>query len=161
LNGDVRVWDVDLRQPVRLHLEDSVHYSMKATYDADIEWQALFPGDGLFELEGDLYTTSMFHQLRCLDTLRKDFTALQSSSFNQTSNHTLARHCLNYLRQMILCRSDLHLGPLLGVRRNVHPDALICRDWSLVYSRLALVQSSSKHDDGEIQLPYSEFPLNQ
>ena len=78
----------------------------------------------------EVYTVMLFHQLRCLDIIREDFVLTAGSS-------PLARHCLNYLRQTILCHPDLRLE---SVRRSegqkpttTREYEAVCRDWSSVY----------------------------
>ena len=50
----------------------------------------------------------------------------------------LSRHCLNYMRQMVLCRADLALDPVLGrgTEARVRPDTNQCVDWRRVYQEL-------------------------
>jgi hypothetical protein len=139
-------------KPVRMFVEDTpLRYSTvhASNHNPDAEWQLLFPGDGLFELDGQIYTMSMFHQLRCLNVLRKhyitSFTTGVVPPQNESTYHQPIRHCFNYLRQMILCRSDLWIVPVIGNYARLHPtDAYICRDWELVYHRLERWQASSR-----------------
>ncbi|KAG2151243.1 uncharacterized protein EDB93DRAFT_1103191 [Suillus bovinus] len=94
--------------PALMAFEDSVHYQMN-TEDGRAEWASLTPGNGLVylgEQRGHPFSISMFHQLRCLDILREDIVRANSSA-------ALSRHCLNYLRQMIMCRSDAQLENIL------------------------------------------------
>ncbi|KAK7452701.1 hypothetical protein VKT23_012103 [Stygiomarasmius scandens] len=84
-----------------------------------------------------VFTTTMFHQLRCLDILR--------SAMN---NHyhaeavppmpELAQHCLNYIRQTITCTGDVHISDTLCYHGHpeVREDPLICRDWTRAYEAL-------------------------
>ena len=75
------------------------------------------------------YTVALFHQLKCLDIIRRDLT---DSSLKAPSQ--LAGHCMNYLRQMILCKANTRLEsvkhPLGAVERTY---AATCKDWELVY----------------------------
>ena len=51
-------------------------------------------------------------------------------------NALLARHCMNYLRQMILCRADTRLEPVrspIGHARTMSEVTHVCQDWSTVY----------------------------
>ncbi|THU89928.1 hypothetical protein K435DRAFT_277542 [Dendrothele bispora CBS 962.96] len=131
-----QIWTVGLGKPVKLYLEDSVHYEAYHSEVSDVEWGALAPGNGMIYLgeSHEPFSLSMFHQLRCLNILRDDLSSAGYMS-NRTPSH-MGQHCFNYLRQMILCSSDLHLTPLLGYRRNSHPDAFICRDWHTVYQKV-------------------------
>lgn len=80
----------------------------------------------------------MFHQVRCLDILRD---ILVEYYLDQSPNATykqpgLAHHCMNYLRQTVMCRADVRLenvraasGPHLTVPSVTHS----CKDWTVVY----------------------------
>lgn len=54
-------------------------------------------------------------------------------------NHVLIRHCLNYLRQMILCRGDTLLEMVQDpVSSRVDKFGVYqCRDWAVVYDTAA------------------------
>ncbi|KAG1798716.1 hypothetical protein EV424DRAFT_1332873, partial [Suillus variegatus] len=75
---------------------------------------------------GRLFGVSMFHQLHCLQMIRL-------ALINGPNDHS--GHCLNFLRQAILCNSDTTLDPRLGVTH-------ICRDWSQVYAYIEENQRS-------------------
>ena len=68
----------------------------------------------------------MFHQMHCLQKIRDAIIQ------GDPNHHT--RHCLNLLRQVVLCTSDTTLDPLntphgtdgVGVMH-------VCRDWEKVY----------------------------
>jgi hypothetical protein len=83
----------------------------------------------------------MFHQLRCLNVLRVAF-------INGPDAHT--GHCLNFLRQAVLCASDITLDPLI-----VNPDGTMtstdgvgathmCRDWTQVWAYVMENQEGPK-----------------
>jgi hypothetical protein len=73
---------------------------------------------------------AMFHQMHCIQTLRNNIVGAP------VNHHT--RHCLNVLRQAVLCGSDITLDAInkpngtngLGM---VH----VCRDWRKVYDFVA------------------------
>lgn len=122
-------------------VENSAHYQLD-TAEGIEEWAQLVPNGGIIHLPGDsqTYTISMFHQLRCLDILR---TAVVNANTNDTKPDRLTRHCLNYIRQMILCRSDLFLE---NVRDPHGPHAVdltsvrMCKDWRKVYESSSRAQ---------------------
>ena len=69
----------------------------------------------------------MFHQMHCLQRIRNAIV------HGDPGYHT--RHCLNLLRQVILCASDITLDPI-----NIGTDGTdrvgvvhVCRDWEKVY----------------------------
>lgn len=128
-----RTFPVGKLATVRMNIEDTVHFSL----ENDADWDALTPGDGLVYLGEDAqpFTPSMFHQLRCLNIIRKAVVELEASGTNETVIPSdLSYHCVNYLRQMVLCRGDLELDPVLGKPfPNVFPDSYQCKDWTQVY----------------------------
>jgi len=74
---------------------------------------------------------SMFHQLRCVNVVREQLVVPKRARHAE-----LAQHCMNYLRQMILCRGDSFLEPyqypsrISGVDSN---PVRQCWDWEVVY----------------------------
>jgi Mycotoxin biosynthesis protein UstYa len=125
-----------------MNIEPTKHYQLSG-HNADAEWAALAPHNGIIRLgpHRQPYSISLFHQLRCLDILRRDI-IVESESFppgeDTTSSSKLSRHCLNYMRQMVLCRADLALDPVLGrgLEARVRPDTNQCVDWRRVYEEL-------------------------
>ncbi|KJA15121.1 hypothetical protein HYPSUDRAFT_149575 [Hypholoma sublateritium FD-334 SS-4] len=125
---------------VRSHFENSTHYQISRD---DEEWSRLIPGDGTVHLTSPIsdtqeYTVSIYHQLKCLNIIRKNIVEvehrqLQEPVFNAIT--PLTQHCINYLREMVLCRSDLDLETVAG-----RPKADIilyqyqCWDWEAVYT---------------------------
>ncbi|THU96043.1 hypothetical protein K435DRAFT_778744, partial [Dendrothele bispora CBS 962.96] len=133
--------------PVRLPLEESVHYSTSHSPATDAEWSALTPGDGLLYLGSPprVYTTTMFHQLRCLDILRGAMNANYHAEILPEMSD-LAKHCLNYVRQTITCAGDVHMSETLCHHGHpeVREDPLICRDWTMAYE--ALERNQREHE---------------
>lgn len=156
-----RTWDIGYLPPIRMNIEPTKHYQLSG-YNADAEWAALAPHDGIIHLgpHRQPYSVSLFHQLRCLDIIRRDIvavdwdsdseeslppkdedhdTAVAAAAASSTSKFkSLSRHCLNYMRQMVLCRADLALDPVLGrgLEARVRPDTNQCVDWRRVYEEL-------------------------
>lgn len=120
---------------------ETVHYQLDGPGSND-DWDALVPGGGIVYL-GDNYephSVSMFHQLSCLQTIRAELVRTKETGLPPNK---LARHCLNYLRQMALCRSDLALEFTVGYPHvEVFPDTYVCRDWRKVYGELAKNQDA-------------------
>ncbi len=119
-----------------LVIEDTVHYHPNAS----AEWHSLFPaGTGGFVKLGPqnrLFGVSMFHQLHCLDKMRRAVVSVPSSEWE--SWHT--QHCLNYVRQMLLCAANMRLEPVIMEKgkgkEGLKVDGLglehRCRDWSVL-----------------------------
>ncbi|KAF9055674.1 hypothetical protein BJ165DRAFT_436304 [Panaeolus papilionaceus] len=110
------------------------------TMDTDIgaaEWDAAVPGDsGVVYLGPDKqpFTVSLMHQLKCLDILRQE-TLREREPGEKPSE--LGRHCLNYVRQMVLCRGGLEIESF-DHANHVHPvdwhGIYECKDWEAVYN---------------------------
>ncbi|KAJ7744018.1 hypothetical protein DFH07DRAFT_749651 [Mycena maculata] len=76
---------------------------------AAAQWAALIPeSGGLVRMgsENELFMVSMYHQLSCLDIIRRDYV---EGSVGKAGTSSVTHHCLNYIRQMILCRGDRRL----------------------------------------------------
>ncbi|KAJ7573112.1 hypothetical protein C8J56DRAFT_805275, partial [Mycena floridula] len=103
-----------------------------------------FPGDGLVYFDNKPFTLAMFHELRCLNIIRKADVALVASETNETIEATdLGYHCMNYMRQMVLCRGDLQLDQVWGkLNPNVYPERHQCQDWTAVYLEVSKNQRS-------------------
>ncbi|KAG1732944.1 hypothetical protein EDB19DRAFT_1239491 [Suillus lakei] len=129
--------------PVLMAFEDSVHYQIN-TEDGRAEWASLIPGGGLVYLgeQHHPFSISMFHQLRCLNILREDIVGANS-------NAALSRHCLNYLRQMVMCRGDAQLENILGSTENssqvfVQPGSYVCSNWNVVLEEVKKNQAAAE-----------------
>lgn len=127
-----RTWDIGPIEPVFMTFESSLQYG---------NWSAsLGEEGGIIRLGKDKerYSISMFHQLRCLDIIGNDIIVANAtdSKLGAAVPGQMTQHCMNYLRQMVLCRADLRLesarnpyGPRIAVSDVTHT----CRDWNAVY----------------------------
>ena len=132
-------WELSL-EPAWISRENTVHYTFNTRY-ADEEWNTTLPSGGtLLHLGPDLkpFTLGMFHEIRCLNIIRKTLAAYYAdeSEDSHIQNPQLAHHCMNYLRQMVLCRRSLRLQSVRASRGN-HVTAWdvtdTCLDWTMVY----------------------------
>ena len=137
-----------------------MHYPLLG-YASDAEWFALagsaygyvrlnapsnssctqpLDADGSSSLKCDktanrMFVVTMFHEMHCLRLLNLAF----DPSDPVGEGHI--KHCLNYLRQMILCDADLTLEPADWEKQlseggddlNRQGSTHICRDWETVY----------------------------
>ncbi|KAF8207227.1 hypothetical protein K438DRAFT_1714149 [Mycena galopus ATCC 62051] len=136
-----RIWPIKWPEnQVLIPIHDTVRYQLD-TEDGAAEWRASAE-DGTIYLGEQCrpFSISMFHQIRCLDILRKTLVSVQlrnSSYIQDTEDRDLPRHCMNYLRQMVFCRSRPYLDPVLGYPQpNAHPDTDQCPDWNAVYEEV-------------------------
>lgn len=127
-------WPIQVGE-VMMELGNTVRYSITTPEGAE-EWKQLVPGDGLVYLgpEKRPFSISMLHQLRCLDIIREGLTGVRGPS--DAESWELVRHCMNYERQMILCRDDAFLEPFndaSNIRSVDEYGVAECRDWGDVY----------------------------
>ncbi|EPQ55046.1 hypothetical protein GLOTRDRAFT_41860, partial [Gloeophyllum trabeum ATCC 11539] len=125
-----------------IFVANTVHYQINTT-DAPDEWASLFPrGGGYVHLgeEQRPFLLSMYHQLYCLRHL-KDTIATPSEQ-KTGSQLGRAQHCLNYIRQAILCEPSLRLEPEserirdAGLPAGIDGLELVhsqCRDWTVAF----------------------------
>lgn len=126
--------------PVVHWVGDTVHYQLERTKESDEEWDRLLPSGGhLVHVQSDdsvspeTFTVTLFHQLKCLDVLRKEYICrTERQSCSETD--ALAQHCLNYLRQSILCNLDSGLESTRNVQGLVTRGYdTVCKDWTKLY----------------------------
>ncbi|PBL00268.1 hypothetical protein ARMGADRAFT_1072639 [Armillaria gallica] len=141
--NSVAVWDIGPLPLVLMDVEDTINYQLNSTDYNNAQWSALAPGGGIVYLDPDHtpYLPSFFHQLRCLDTLRSAYISQEVGEGRQdVIEAAVARHCLNYLRQMLFCRSDLNLESVISVEHGHHAvgrrRTQTCQDWRVVYEEL-------------------------
>jgi hypothetical protein len=124
----------DLAQ-VTMTMEESRHYAVVGP-DAHDEWASNSPvGYGYIRLGPEYrgFSIAMFHELHCLHVIRL---VLAGSNKTHTLGHM--QHCLNYLRQFILCSPSLVLEPADSLTRDFETDRVgathVCLDWSQMYT---------------------------
>ncbi|KAF7299742.1 hypothetical protein HMN09_00980100 [Mycena chlorophos] len=130
---------------IALEVEDSENYGL-SNFNSYADWRStdLFPkSNGFVHLgpEGRTFGLAMFHQMHCLQRIREALVQ------GDPGHHT--RHCLNLLRQTVLCASDTTLDPM---NREHGTDGLgvvhVCRDWRKVYSFVAQNQLEHANKTG-------------
>ncbi|KAL6306351.1 hypothetical protein BKA93DRAFT_154222 [Sparassis latifolia] len=125
-----------IKRPVQMQLDYSLHYSLNASH----AWAALVPRDGLIYLgqEHKPFMVSMLHQLRCLGIINEQLLVARDDR-----HEDILHHCMNYLRQMTLCRCDTFLDPYQYPSKilalNPHP-VRRCQDWQAVYEAVEVNQ---------------------
>jgi hypothetical protein len=129
-----REWPIE-RPFVRMAASHTIRYQLDSP-DGAAEWRSNVPGDGLVHLGAHRqpYTIALMHQLRCLDVVRAELVRGRDPATEEPS--ALARHCLNYIKQMVICRGDTQLEPFAhpnSVDPIVMDQVYECRDWDAVY----------------------------
>ncbi|OCH93635.1 hypothetical protein OBBRIDRAFT_789996 [Obba rivulosa] len=129
-------WPSDELPFASLTVEESAHYPLLGP-ESDDEWLSLTTASyGYVRLgpEDRLFALTMFHELHCLRVLNRAF----GKAAVATPEHI--QHCLNYLRQGVLCSPDLTLEPGNFEDKDFEVERTgathTCRDWEAVYSVL-------------------------
>lgn len=138
----------------------TAHYRINNS-DTEDEYRSLLPSGGylvhLPNKNGNLeeYTVTLFHQLKCLDIIRQEY--LNDASQPVSS---LTRHCMNYLRQSLLC--NLNTG--LENAKNSAATAsrsynALCFDWTKVYAE-AERNSERRHEHLKVRWSLLAFLMS-
>lgn len=115
------------------------------TEDGAAEWAAIAPQNGVVHLgpHRQPFTVAMMHQLKCLDILRQEM--MRDRDENERPS-ALARHCLNYVRQMVMCHGDLELESFQFASHKNPIDwhgVYECKDWEAVFNEVQ--QNQAEH----------------
>ncbi|KAF2967463.1 hypothetical protein GQX73_g6086 [Xylaria multiplex] len=130
--------------------ENTTEFFSEDTLD---QWKTLMPADGQrmkagtgFGAKGESFsTTSMTHQLHCLFMMGRIYAGVTAGTTDSlpTDYHAHFLHCIDYLRQAVMCSADialeLHdssdaddLGPQDGGWNGHH----VCKDYTQVLGYL-------------------------
>jgi len=110
---------------VGVWIDDSEHYSSRPGSVGDEEFRNLAPY--VEKTNGEFSPVAMVHQLQCLQVIREEYAT--------RTTRKMAEHCLQYLRQSVLCAADTRLE---SVRFSKPPHVVAlpgeyeCRDWTKV-----------------------------
>lgn len=127
---------------VQMTVENSTHYPIQGP-SAKSEWDSVYPRSYGFVRLGPNHRTmcvSMFHQLHCVEKMRL---ALNDPE-DPIATIPHLQHCMNFIRQMMLCAADTTLEPAdevvrdesgreVGTRASGVGVTHTCRDWTTVY----------------------------
>ncbi|KAJ7697021.1 hypothetical protein B0H17DRAFT_1007303 [Mycena rosella] len=128
-------WNLAPLDEVLMDVHNTGNYQLNGS-QADAQWEALIPANGGLVRLGphqELFMVSMYHQLKCLDIIRRDYVF---GSMGKNGTDPLTRHCLNYIRQMVLCRGDRRLECVVdpfGEHAVQVRGTQTCHDWRQVY----------------------------
>ncbi|KAF7934656.1 uncharacterized protein EAE98_002701 [Botrytis deweyae] len=134
-------------EPVAITFKSNRTYLERPSPENDKLWEGLYPKDhhGLFEWPEDKPERSGFagfHQLHCVDALRKRFYQEEDlkkaliagedlDNMPQHIDETHVLHCVEFLRQSVMCHADTSLQ----VEASYHQGILAfgttypCRNW--------------------------------
>ncbi|KAH9945106.1 uncharacterized protein BXZ73DRAFT_73310 [Epithele typhae] len=122
--------------------EDTVHY-LPIGNDSEMAWRsASSAGYGYVRLgpEDRVFVTSMFHELHCLRMLNRAYSPSRGVPLGHIG------HCLNYIRQEVLCAPDLALEPPDLEERDFSVERTngvhACKNWDPIYH----LMDSNYHD---------------
>ncbi|OTA99910.1 hypothetical protein M426DRAFT_66888, partial [Hypoxylon sp. CI-4A] len=94
-------------------------YAMRPSEESQQSWESLFPrkcGHGFVRhptISPDMTGVAVYHQLHCLDAIRHGYWGARDGlDPNQHSKPGHIRHCIDYLRQSLMCHADTNLEPI-------------------------------------------------
>jgi hypothetical protein len=133
---------VDLSEDVHLLVDNSIHYNLDGPI-SDAAWKTVFPPgnpNGIVRLgpKGRAFGVSMFHELKCLDVLRRTLDKAHAKDTAYLAEHRpRIQHCMDYLRHTTLCRADTTLQNLEHETYITESlNTYTCKDWTKVYSSM-------------------------
>ncbi|KAI1172801.1 hypothetical protein F4777DRAFT_581563 [Nemania sp. FL0916] len=93
-------------------------FSIEPNNISDSAWQNIFPvGRGFIshpKIAPNPMGLSVYHQLHCLDGIRRGYWAARNGTHH--GSHDIRpshiRHCIDYLRQSLMCHADMNLEPV-------------------------------------------------
>ncbi|KAF8902247.1 hypothetical protein CPB84DRAFT_1678951 [Gymnopilus junonius] len=146
-NDYPEVWPIE-RKSVLMTFDNPKHFRLDEPAGI-AEWGAQAPGNGVVHLgpHRQPYTVAMIHQLKCLDIIREEMVRNRSSTESSTPSPS-TRHCLNYIRQMVMCHGDLELESFQFASHKNPIDwhgVYECKDWEAVYNAV----KENQEDHGE------------
>ncbi|EJD36503.1 hypothetical protein AURDEDRAFT_74167, partial [Auricularia subglabra TFB-10046 SS5] len=92
---------------------------------------------------------SVGHGTHCLSRVHR---ALFPSSSPEKISIWHSQHCLNYIRQIILCSADTTLEPVNALHSGTS-GTHVCRDWKQVIDRVVQM-----NQDWAVSNPFAEHP---
>ncbi|KAF8971920.1 hypothetical protein BDZ97DRAFT_1650644 [Flammula alnicola] len=129
------IWPIE-RKTILMTFDNPKHFRLD-TEDGAAEWAAIAPRNGVVHLgpHRQPYTVSMMHQLKCLDIIRAEI--IRDRGEDDIGPSALTRHCLNYVRQMVMCHGDLELESFQFASHKNPIDwrgVYECKDWEAVFN---------------------------
>ncbi|KAJ7457319.1 hypothetical protein FB451DRAFT_1274572 [Mycena latifolia] len=132
------LWPVSSSDSVLLTAEETRWYPLHGPFAQELWATSSSKGFGYVRLgpAHRAFAVAMFHQLHCVRLMRG---ALDRRYDDVARGHM--HHCLNYIRQMILCDPDLTLEPPDVLDRDFEVQRTsaihVCNDWSVMYADAA------------------------
>ncbi|KAL1708965.1 hypothetical protein EV121DRAFT_195908 [Schizophyllum commune] len=131
-------WDIGPLEEVHMPYENTVHYALDTPAGIE-QWETMLPpGEGMLYLGPDKrpFSISVFHQLR---SSGKSHLVVQSQHADEPPperQSPLVNHCVNYIRQTVLCRADLTMESIRGLNYStstVSDVTHVCQDHTAVF----------------------------
>ncbi|KAM7215684.1 protein of unknown function (DUF3328) domain containing protein [Rhypophila decipiens] len=162
------VFEPDLLFDTRITFQPHSYLGGRPKNDTNEAWRRLQPpGDGIVEIPNHLtgnlppslpapnnkehakvYGVSMFHQLHCLNFLRYAYYPETVEDFPPDEVEFHRDHCLDYIRQGIMCAGDFTLEPLTEVGINGMGATHQCRNFERMFSWAYEHRSDKMHGSG-------------
>lgn len=123
---------------VRTTFEETVHFGFHDTETSKREWYQQLPLGSVAVRQGPhnrLFAVAMFHELHCYRLMHQVLVDRDKRALGHIT------HCVNYLRQLYLCRADItrESGDIVFARNFTQErqgPARVCKDWRAVYDHM-------------------------
>ncbi|KAI1170943.1 hypothetical protein F4777DRAFT_583382 [Nemania sp. FL0916] len=94
--------------------------------------------NGSWNTDDEGFALSMHHQIHCLGLMKHVFMKSERNETVTPTDYRHMDHCVEYIRQAILCHGDLTLEPVMSgsTRTSIESDTWgskhYCRDWNVL-----------------------------
>lgn len=114
----------------------AMHFHRRSAFFGTTQegWNQMLPSGGHLIHQGHLdgsvstHTVAVFHQLQCLNTIRQ----YHAGDPNTPLSSPLVSHCLNYLRETVLCQMDMREEQIPD-KPLINGFDRMCIDWEAVW----------------------------
>ncbi|CAI7656875.1 unnamed protein product [Penicillium discolor] len=147
-------FEEDLQYTSRVTFQPHSYFGGPPSNKTDEIWKRLSPpGDGIVELPiaaaknlpeslpapnnpdtALVYGVSVFHQLHCLNFLRFAYYPSSVKDMDEEEVAFHRDHCLDYIRQVLMCHADPTFEPMSEVGINGMGATHQCRDFDKIFS---------------------------
>ncbi|KAI2709188.1 hypothetical protein CBS147332_6247 [Penicillium roqueforti] len=161
-------FEEDLQYTSRVTFQPHSYFGGPPSNKTDEIWKRLSPpGDGIVELPiaaaknlpeslpapnnpetALVYGVSVFHQLHCLNFLRFAYYPSSVKDMDEEEVAFHRDHCLDYIRQVLMCHADPTFEPMSEVGINGMGAVHQCRDFNKIFSWAYEHRSNKVHGSG-------------
>ncbi|KAM7190179.1 protein of unknown function (DUF3328) domain containing protein [Rhypophila sp. PSN 637] len=103
---------------VQVTYEYQKHFSVRPDNQTEDPWMSLMPSSSFITYPSlspdEAHGVAVFHQLHCLNGIREAYWAAKDGlPHSHVARPSHVRHCIDYLRQALMCHADTNLEPII------------------------------------------------